>query len=70
MIQLELTEKEAEAFRSFREHQDAMEVMLKAGVFEMRRGSVEIHFDLEGKIGAIVGHPTLYKRDQVLVIPA
>ncbi len=69
MINLELTEKEAEAFRTFREHQDAIEVMLKAGVFEIRRGSVEVHFDLEGKIGAIIGHPTLYKRDQMLFVP-
>lgn len=70
MITLELTEKEADAFRSFREHQDTFSVMLKAGVFEMRRGSVEIHFDPEGKVGAIIGHPLMYKRDQLVVMPA
>lgn len=68
MITLQLTEQEAQAFRNYREHQDAIDVMLAAGVFDMRRGSVEVHFDLEGKIGAIIGHPTLYKRDQLVVI--
>lgn len=65
---IELTEKDAVMFRAFREHQDNIQIMLSAGVFDMRRGSVEIHFDVEGKIGAIIGHPMLFKRDTMVVI--
>lgn len=68
MTQIELNDEDALAFRNFQEHRTAIDVMLAAGVFDMRRGSVEIHFDLEGKIGAIIGHPTMYKRDQLVVI--
>lgn len=50
------------------ENQPNIEVMVTSGVFDMRHGSVEIHFDMEGKIGAIIGHPTLYKRDKLVVI--
>lgn len=65
---IELTDADALAFRAFRENQTAIEVMLAAGVFEIRRGSVEIHFDMEGKIGAIIGHPTLYRREHAIVV--
>lgn len=65
---IELTDKDAEYFLLFREHQDNIEVMLKAGVFDMRRGSVEMHFDNEGRIGVITGHPLLYKRETILVV--
>lgn len=67
MITIELTDKEAKGFKNYRQHQDAIDVLLAAGVFETRRGSVEIHFDMEGKIGAILGHSTMYKRDQLMV---
>ncbi len=67
-MNIELTEKDAELFKTFRQNQDAIEVMVAAGVFDMRRGSIEVHFDLEGKIGAIVGHPVMYKRDQMLFV--
>lgn len=65
---IELSENEAATFRLFREHQDNIQIMLQAGVFNIRRGSVEMHFDGEGKIGVITGHPLLYKRDTLLVI--
>lgn len=68
MITLELSDADALAFRNFQEYRASIDVMMAAGVFDMRRGSVEIHFDLEGKIGAIIGHPTMYKRDQIVVI--
>lgn len=68
MTTLELTDQDAQLFRAFRENQTNIQIMLAAGVFEMRHGSVEIHFDMEGRIGAIIGHPTLYKRDKLIVV--
>lgn len=65
---IELNDKDASVFLAFRQHQDNIEVMLNAGIFNMRRGSVEIHFDAEGKIGVITGHPLLYKRDTIVVL--
>lgn len=69
MITLELNDTDAALFREFRQNQDNIGIMLAAGVFDMRHGSVEVHFDMEGKIGAIIGHPTLYKRGSLIVIP-
>lgn len=65
---IELTETEAFAFRTYLEHKDNIDIMLAANVFEVRRGSVELHFDAEGKIGVIQGHALLFKRDALVVV--
>lgn len=66
MTVIELNDQEARAFMAFRANQENIEIMLASGVFDMRLGSVEIHFDGDGRVGAITGHPTLFKRGVVI----
>lgn len=67
-VTVSFTAQEALEFKSYMEHKDSIDTMVKAGVFNMRRGSVEIHFSHEGEIGAIIGHPMLYQKERVVVV--
>lgn len=48
MINVELTEEEAVSFIAWRKHQDCFETLLRAGVFNTKKGKALLHFDLEG----------------------
>lgn len=65
---VQMTDSDLASFRTYLEHKSNIDVMLAAGVFEVRRGSVEVHFDGNGIIGAITGRPTLYQRDTLIVV--
>ena len=68
-ITVSMTAEEALAFRAYREHNHNIDIMVKSGVFDLRRCAAEVHFDNEGKIGAInaVNFP-IYKRDTHIVL--
>lgn len=45
---VELTPEQALLFRTFMEHYDTIEFMTKSGVWDVRNGSVQLHFDRGG----------------------
>lgn len=53
MITLDLTDLEAEQFKSWRENQDKFNTLLEAGVFNIKGAPVTIHFDAESNIRKI-----------------
>ena len=67
---IELTPDQHEALKNYLLHQANIDTMIKAGVFDVRRGSAEIHFDGNGKIGLINMHANIYKRETIAVIGA
>lgn len=62
MINVELTEQEALLFRAFREHQEAFDVMLKSGVFNVRSGKAVLNFNMEGVLDSVYADIPVYKR--------
>lgn len=65
---IELTDKEAKQFVAFKKYQTIFETMDKAGVFDIRRGSAEIHFDERGEIGIINMHANIYNKREILIV--
>ncbi len=47
---IQLTDDEAKAFIKFQKHYVMVNLLESLNVFEMKNGSVQIHFDHEGKI--------------------
>ena len=60
MITIELTNKEAELFKTFRQYQDYWE-----RIFKTREGSVKLNFNKQGRIGSVdyYGHEEVVKKD-------
>lgn len=65
---LELNAQEAASFMAWREHQDTFEKLLACGVFGVRNGHAEIHFDHEGNLASASLHFKVFQR-KVLHIP-
>lgn len=63
MQTIELSDTDARAFLDFRRHQDNFTLIMASGIMDIREGSADIHFDGEGRIGAIKAHVNVYKRD-------
>lgn len=62
MTQVELTDEDAELFKSFREHQEHYKIMLDAGIFAFKGGSVVIHYNPTGLIMKIERNAIPYIR--------
>lgn len=62
MINLELTEQECAQFKLFQQYHTKFEILLDAGIFTIHQGSVDIHFDKQGNIGAVDIHHNTYRR--------
>ena len=65
---IELNPQEAESFLAWREHQDTFEKLLACGVFGVRNGHAEIHFDPDGNLASTTLHFKVFQRN-VLRIP-
>lgn len=65
-IKIQLTNKEAELFKTFREHQDIIEILIASQVFEMRNSKAVLSFSSEGKLMIITGKKTLFRRTKKL----
>lgn len=50
MITIELTEEDAELFRTFRQYQDQFNILLKDGLLDFKQGRGVIHKNDEGQI--------------------
>ncbi len=61
MMTLTLTDTEAESFRRWREHQDVFEVLLAHGIFDIRNGSAELHFNSLGQLASLDAHVKLFR---------
>ncbi len=55
-----LPDYEAQQFLLFREHYDLFVLMLNHGVFDVKNGSVALHFDAHGSITTIQRADLLY----------
>ena len=53
MINIQLSNKEAELFKKFRQHQDDIEVLIEYGVFDFKGGQAIIHRDKDGQVRRI-----------------
>ena len=58
---VELTESDIQAFRRFQHIFPELVIMLDAGVFEFKGGSVIIHRDADGKLALIVPNWPVYR---------
>ena len=68
MQTIDLTNEDAELFLSFRKNQDVFSVLDKQGIFDIKNGSVEIHFDAAGTMANIVKHEVIYRRGVIPVV--
>ena len=59
-ITLFLTPPEALLFKDFQQYHQTFTLMCQKGVFSVKNGSVEIHFDHEGTIKKIERRDSLY----------
>ena len=55
-----LTTPEAEMFKDFQQFHDTFALLVKRGVFDVKGGSVVIHFDHLGMIQKIERHDSLF----------
>lgn len=63
-----LTAEEAELFMRFREHQTEFKQLLEAGLFGIKSGSAEIHFDIDGALASIDMHFRVFRRVRGVVV--
>lgn len=68
MINIELTPQEAELFMSFRKNQDTFNVLLQAGVFDIRNGKAILNFDSTGNLEEIKFDIMRYKRGKPILV--
>lgn len=61
-MKIELSEKELELFKKFREKQDEFEILEKSGVFDVKGGSAHIHMDSQGTIREVIIKSHTYKK--------
>lgn len=53
---IQLSSKDAMEFVKFQKHYALVELLDSLGAFEIKNGSVEIHFDSMGQIGSVDVH--------------
>lgn len=59
-IAIYVPDEDAKKFLLFQEHFNAFNLMVKHGVFDVRNGSVTMHFDKTGDVKAINRSDVLY----------
>lgn len=64
-ISITLNEIEAASFLEWREHQATFEVLAASGVFDLKNGSAEIHFNSEGQVASIDAHVKMFRRARI-----
>lgn len=47
---------------------ESVAIMLKSGVFEIKNGSVELHFDSLGRLAAVESHQKLFRREKISTV--
>ncbi len=59
-ITIILDSPQAMMFREYQQFHDTFALLCSKGVFDMKNGSVEIHFDSQGTIQKIQRHDSLF----------
>lgn len=63
---IELNAQETASFMAWREHQDTFEKLLQCGVFGVKNGSAELHFDSDGNLSSASLHFKVFQRKVAL----
>lgn len=50
------------------EQEEMVKLMLFAGVFDIRNGSAELHFDSLGRLASIDGHIKMFRKQQISTV--
>ena len=58
-----MPDAEAQQFLQFKEHYDKVTILIKSGAFEVRNGSVVMHFDSTGTLKAVNRADFLYSHE-------
>jgi len=61
MQKIELTDKDAESFLLFREHQDFIELMIKQDINTLKNANMALSFDSNGTLRKIVVEKVVFK---------
>lgn len=61
-VKIELNAQEAQEFIAWQEHHDLFKKLLDLGVFGVRNGSAELHFDAQGALSNAKLHFTVFNR--------
>lgn len=64
LITIQITTKDAELFKVFMEHYDAVEFMIRDGVFNIKQGSAKLNFDKKGFLQSIDKHFFIHYSDR------
>lgn len=67
-VTVDLTETEAASFLKWRENQANFEILAASGVFDIRNGSAEVHFNAEGQIASIEAHVKMFRRARIAAV--
>ena len=67
LINIQLTNEDAELFRKFREHQDTFSVLIDSGVFDTRNGEAILNLDNMSNLTQIKTNVITYKRKMLNV---
>lgn len=57
-----ITEVEAKAWKDFQKNYETFMLLVNSGVFEVKNGSIALHFDAKGDLQLIQRADQLYKR--------
>lgn len=63
MVNIELTDNEAELFKQFRQNEPNFTAMLSCGVFDVKKGQVILSFSAEGKLTDVDIHIKAFKKN-------
>lgn len=59
-VTIVLNTPESIAFRDFQQFHSTFMLLVKSGVFDIKNGSVTLHFDLQGRIQKITRNDNLF----------
>lgn len=68
MINIELTDQEAQLFLEYQKNRDTFKIMLEAGVFGVRNGQAILSFDPSGTMCDIDIHMKRYKIGKPIIV--
>ncbi len=67
MQTVHLNDDEASSFLEWRKQQNNWEILMRAGIFTIRNGSAEIHFNHNGDIASVDQHLMTFRRVKVVI---
>ena len=62
MTTLQLTDEEARLFVLFRQHQEMMQALLSANVFQTKNGQANLHFNHQATLMQVEVHTVAFRK--------